>query len=153
MASYKEQKRLMMKYSPSLYQRESQILSHLFFVNGNGYEWENGELVDFWHRSETQLGEERKRFLAWLKTLLAGTSLTRKQRGEILKTKVFPGRIKIYPLCEFAEIMNIPDDVKPDWLVAARKSLGVARDLKKTASDIRYLAKARKRIRELEQRR
>jgi hypothetical protein len=28
--------------------------------------------------------------------------------------------VKYYPICEYSRICNLPDDIKPDWLIAAR---------------------------------
>jgi len=154
---YRETKRLMMKYHPEIFPSEKEILHHLFFVNGNGYDWENGDLVDFMHRSEAKLREDRKDFLAWSKRLSGDTDKAMKKLKR-LGVKIpdsvpkMVGRKRIYPLCKYADIMNIPDDVKLDWLKAARKALDVSRNLKRTKEDIQWLVKARKRICELEER-
>lgn len=43
---YENTKRFMMRTYPGLFPYEEDVLDHLFFVIGNGYRWEGGELVD-----------------------------------------------------------------------------------------------------------
>jgi len=149
MATYKETKRLSMKYYGDLFPKEKYYLEHLFFVIGNGYEWENGELVDRRRRTEQDFIRERKEFRQWKKTLQRGSP--RVTKAELLKfvkslRKGKPKKRQIYPLCEYSAIVNFPKNIKPDWLAAARKALNHSKELKKTKRDIRYLKKARARI-------
>jgi len=44
--NYETTKRTMMDAYPSLFTCEADVLHHLFFVIGNGYEWVDGELSD-----------------------------------------------------------------------------------------------------------
>jgi|MudIll2142460700_1097286.scaffolds.fasta_scaffold00003_30 hypothetical protein len=46
MATYALTKRDMMDAYPSLFVDEADVLDHLFFTIGNGYEWVEGQLVD-----------------------------------------------------------------------------------------------------------
>lgn len=50
MATYEEELRRKQLMYPSMYPAgsEDEVLHHLFFVLGNGYEWRNGELVDIY---------------------------------------------------------------------------------------------------------
>lgn len=52
---------------------------------------------------------------------------------------------KIYPLCDYSKIVNLPDDIKPDWLEAAKRAITFANDPSKfriTESDKQWLDKA-----------
>lgn len=63
---YKETKETLMEAYPSLFLYEADVLHHLFFVIGNGYEWENGELVGRNMKKEDLIKEAResnRRFL------------------------------------------------------------------------------------------
>ena len=64
--------------------------------------------------------------------------------GELIQT--------MYPICQYAKIMNLPDDIKPDWLEAAKKAIQYANEGKwiLTASDKSYILKAEQRIKEIE---
>jgi hypothetical protein len=33
----------------------------------------------------------------------------------------------LYPLCKYSQILNIPQDIKPDWLDAAKRAVEIAR--------------------------
>lgn len=65
--------------------------------------------------------------------ILAGYDGKRAEQLEILKTveeRIKPGYecepIKwVYPLCELSNLNNIPDDVRSDWLSAAREVIDV----------------------------
>ncbi len=148
MGTYKETKRLSMKYYSDLFPKEKYYLEHLFFVLGNGYEWEGGELVDRQERTEQDFIEERKRFKEWEKTLLKVPKVSKAEMRKFIKS-LTPGKPKkrrIYPLCQYSAIVNFPRNIKSDWLVAAEKALEWSKNLKKTKKDIRYLKKARERV-------
>jgi hypothetical protein len=42
---YEKTKEISFRHYPRLYLHEDDLLHQLFFVNGNGYQWFNGELV------------------------------------------------------------------------------------------------------------
>lgn len=107
---------------PKLFETEGDVLHHLFFVNGNGYEWVNGELIDLFD-TETAIQET-----------IVNTSLKPKTSREL------------YPICQYAKIMCLPEDIKSDWLVAAQKAIKMTRYYKLTKSNKEYLLKARKAI-------
>lgn len=65
-------------------------LGHLYLVLGNGYEWQDGQLVEKPPCGEVYPGEGRN-------------------------TAVWSP----YPLTEGAAIANLPDDIRPDWLEGA----------------------------------
>ena len=107
---------------PLLFASRTQVLHHLFWVNGNGYEWLNGELVDYqphklkpYKALEKGYGKEREKALEAFSKFVS-------KHDEFVDNYKIP-LSNVYPICEYACIMNIPDDVKPDWLEAARESL------------------------------
>lgn len=84
---------------PSIYPNKWAVYHHLFLVNGNGYKWKKGELVDAYKSPEmpetTRVGLEER-------------------------MNNFTAREKVYPICEYAKIVTIPDNVTDDWLEAAK---------------------------------
>jgi cytochrome b subunit of formate dehydrogenase len=56
-------------------------------------------------------------------------------------------------VCQYACILHVPEDVKPDWLAAARKALDWAKSdaVIKTEEDIEWLKKAEKIVSQREQ--
>lgn len=137
---------------PSLFVSTWDVYHHWFCVNGNGYEWVKGQLVDICggkecktveqalekvQRRYTKQTEEQKEFLAKfkdepkiynkLKAIYGNDLETYSDRvrnwKQISETLGEPTREngKIYPLCEYAKILNIPEDIKPDWKQAAKE--------------------------------
>ena len=66
------------------------------------------------------------------------------------------GYVKFYPICEYSRICNLPDDIKPDWLIAARDMYNyivynpqyIDKDYKAVFD--KYLPKIKARLEELE---
>lgn len=60
-------------------------------------------------------------------------------------------RRKLYPLCEYARILHLPDNIKPDWLDAAERAIAWAEspEVVTTDSDKEFLVKAKERILEI----
>jgi hypothetical protein len=150
---------------PSLFTDEEDVLEHLFFVNGNGFEWKNGELVERYEEPTPaqMLRKARRDDRATYKNQIASykrcgldtahlrrelydrlhksPAVLRKQevarRFEMVEQgwsgdsgwRIENGTLvrPIYPLCEYAKILHVPADVKPDWLAAARKAYEMAR--------------------------
>lgn len=55
---------------------------------------------------------------------------------------------RLYPLCQYARILHIPADVKPDWLAAAEKAFAYVESghLRPSSNDMPWLEKALKLI-------
>jgi hypothetical protein len=50
---------------------------------------------------------------------------------------------RLHPMCQYADILHVPEDVKPDWLAAACKAVMVLRtEFKCTKEDLKWLKKA-----------
>lgn len=87
---------------PSLYPNRASVLNHFFCVNGNGYEWYDGVLVG---------GSRRDKALQRLAT---GAPVTW-DNNETPAT--------FYPLCQYAKLACVPDNIRPDWLAGVREVL------------------------------
>ncbi len=114
-----------LKNYPIVFGDEYDVLEHLFFVNGNGYEWNDGCLIDPYPEPSlvAQLGLE---FVA--------------------DAREVPHRI--YRICKYAKILSLPDDIQPDWLAAAERAIDWAEgpECLLTDDDRHHLAIARQRI-------
>lgn len=90
----KEALRVWKKYNDSIFQTEEDFLEHLFFVNGNGYEWVNGCLVI----DDIDNYKPKKP-----KTLLRDWKKGKSTR-------------EIYPLSKYSKCITFESDIKDDWL-------------------------------------
>jgi hypothetical protein len=208
MPTYKETLEWSYKLYPTLHATELDVLNQLFFVIGNGTEWENGELCDKFYSSFEeqeidvlrQREHDRKRyaeldkaceeFNSTLNELLKNdpaqqklikrfqhiivdeSNIEQAQKLEIEKrieqARKLSDGIKsgfcwylndnneliqtMYPVSEYSRIMNLPDDIKPDWLAAAKLAIQYALEGKwiLTESDKTFILKAQQRVVELE---
>lgn len=118
---------------PSLYDNAFNVYEHWFITNGNGMYWENGELIDFSNSKPLTIEEAiNKHFEFHLseKHLLDSPlkHSIKRCKENIIQTlnwekskTIFKGDpTKIYPLCEYACIFEIPNNIKPDWLCAVK---------------------------------
>ena len=154
---YKEELRISMKYYPRLFLDEEDFLHHVFFVNGNGYEWVEGELCsDTEEHLLIQYNNMKRQYPRYY-----GKTLKETRQKEIEHRRFFienmkdecgyylldDGRLgrQIYPICQYAKIVNIPENIKPDWLNAAHKAIQMAESplFKLTEIDKKWLAKAK----------
>lgn len=112
----------MMDFNGNLFWSRQQCLNHLFCTIGNGYEWENGELVEKdydtkqmlsrWQLIEPVKHAEPRRLAVELNEIREGTQ---RRRG----FKEIP---KWYPLSkEYSYLYNYPDNIKPDWLALIKE--------------------------------
>jgi hypothetical protein len=133
--------------------RRGGALDHLFFVIGNGYEWQRGELVSGDLRAELipQYAEEHRRevtddmrrmweaFDARMGDKLGCIVKPMEERiKEYWRDKLIARDLpvesdyRIYPLCKYSRIMNVPDDVTDDWLALAMEAIDWALGLDAT---------------------
>lgn len=112
----------MMDFNGNLFWSRQQCLNHLFCTIGNGYEWENGELVEKdydtkqmlsrWQLIEPVKHAEPRRLAVELNKIREGTQ---RRRG----FKEIP---KWYLLSkEYSYLYNYPDNIKPDWLALIKE--------------------------------
>jgi hypothetical protein len=179
---YETTKNAKMEAYPSLYADEIDVLHHLFFVNGNGYEWINGELSDGSNTAEELIKHAKEFRIEHIKTdiyiaeqegndkeveylknrleyVMSADYVAeeRKKNEEYRRSLIERGDKScwyicggdqigrtIYPICQYARILHIPDDVKPDWLMAARKAIELTKTsaFRLTKEDEEWIAKA-----------
>lgn len=111
------------------------VLDQLFFTNGNGLEWINGELqypeseevastytipIDYFSKPVMSTEEDET---SWIKKY-------RLEEGKKFKPHEICSKdaLTIYPICKYAAIVNIPEDIKFDWLLAAEDACFLAAD-------------------------
>jgi hypothetical protein len=108
---------------------KEKVLVHLFFVNGNGYEWIQGELI-----AENSTKQEHEKIpdnyfkIPVMSSEKDESTFTKKWRLEEGKPYVAyeiksSHALSVYPLCDYAKLLNLPEDIKADWLVGAKEAL------------------------------
>ena len=142
---------------PSLFTNKQSCLDHLFLTNGNGYKWENGELVSDVDNKEDENYIEngiKGRFNIFRNTLSASWDMLKRidtseidfeiefiksfiekdiQRLEKDMIQCTPKNLNyrfndmailkdfdLYPLTKYAKILNIPEDITPEWRKCAK---------------------------------
>lgn len=133
---------------PRLFSTKLSVYDHLFLTNGNGYRWENGELISADDEEncsiedglETLFNDELQYSLlkGYLNTTPDSEDIInyfKRRNNEKLKLakviinyeKIINEKLHIsdkeelYPLCKYSKILNIPDDVKDDWKDAIKE--------------------------------
>lgn len=121
------------------------VIEHFYCVNGNGYEWQNGILVDVCDDKDHDaavrcfkrgMSDERVREIFEARSMKNRMELRKKWVGEMRK---LPDEFKqrlldlshdpidhkftIYPISEFSMVMTIPRNVRPDWLAGAEEAV------------------------------
>ena len=111
----------MMDFNGNLFWNRQKCLDHLFCTIGNGYEWENGELVEKDYDTKQMLSRwqliEPVKYAEprWLTVEIHEIKDGMQRRG----IKENP---KWYPLSkEYSYLYNYPDDIKPDWLALIKE--------------------------------
>jgi len=137
---------------PSLFKNRADCLHQLFCVNGNGYEWEGGVLKGIEELGEgypvrdpdSVFRSEEEEITAWKKsfkndlhTEMAQTIRAeglcrvrehnskmrfRRENADLLAL-VEGDRLSIYPLCEYACMAEVPDDIHRDYLAGIREMI------------------------------
>lgn len=132
----------LLSYS-SIHPTRAHVVNHLYCVNGNGYEWFEGRLYDGTDELSTAVEkmlqngdpetwikkyveeQDRKRFPGlheMEETLEKLRKLDLKYNMPALPPPERP-KLHIYPICQYADIMNLPEDIRPDWLAGAEEAL------------------------------
>lgn len=138
---------------PTLYACRTDVLHQWFCVNGNGMSWEEGRLVAYDHnkrapslkrmiadateplRHNQQIFQDDPEQAAKYRVLIRMEQdliRTRYQMADDLAQitwdqgysagSEFPSR-RIYPLCEYARMNCVPDDVDAEYLAAVREMI------------------------------
>lgn len=152
--NYQQEVRETLELFPDLFADEAELLSYLFFENGNGYDWKNGQLVDRDNRSFSVKLQETQEYEAVHRQAYVKECALYPNADHLSYEEVYcqpSASTKIYPICEWAGIATLPDDIQEDWLEAAKKAIVVAQSLERTIEDEEWLAWAELRIEQLEE--
>jgi len=111
---------------------KEKALNHLFFTNGNGFDWIDGELF-IEDKNVSEIIPEEYFNTPIMSTEQDEPDFARRWRLE--EGKVYkPHEIKstnaliLYPICKYAQIMNLPNNIKKDWLEAAEEAITLGLD-------------------------
>lgn len=136
-----EHVRLCILNYPSIFSNALDVYDHLFYTIGNGYEWKNGELVHIGGNNfeahtiaEAIANEVDKniKFARREKVFLDGVyqfsvDYMCKNIHTIMEVDkrvndFSPSAdFSFYPISQYSKCLNIPKDIKPDWLEAINK--------------------------------
>lgn len=146
--TFKDTIKSMIIMCPRLFSTKLSVYNHLFLTNGNGYRWENGELISEHDKEncsiedglETLFNDELQyRFLEDYLDITTDSEdiinyFKRRNKEKLELSKVIlnheniineklyiTNEEELYPLCKYAKILNIPDDVKEDWKDAIKE--------------------------------
>ena len=147
--SIKDTIKSMIIMCPRLFPTKLSVYDHLFLTNGNGYRWENGELISKDDEENCSIEDGLEALFndelqyGLLKRYLNITTdsediinyIKRENKEKLELTKVIVNYEKIineklhisneelYPLSKYSKILNIPDDIKDDWKNAIKEFL------------------------------
>lgn len=156
--SFAETKRVMMLAYPRLFLHEHEVYSHLFFTNGNGFDWEDdGTLSSGETTAEMlDLAEQSRKGLNGLLDLKEPDGIVERRAFEANYRETFRKSghrdaavawQRLPYMCEYSSVVNVPFNARPDWVEGARYALDkVAPMLIRTPQDDRWLAYANKRL-------
>lgn len=183
---------------PTLYSNALDVYDHLFCVNGNGYEWKNGELVavcddekhitnikdavmyilnkyliEYFKDDDNPISRlmslritlndnkgipiiftnHNKNVIEYVKRIFEVEQ--RVDDFSVIPDPIFKHnkdyKYELYPLCKYANICNIPDDVKYDWFLACKKMLHIMKDNPEIVDDPEgWIPKIEERINEIQ---
>lgn len=130
---------LLLRY-PSLFGTRWDVLSHLYLVIGNGYEWSNGELVEVFRdeRTDEQAAAEFFSDIDKFRTTFAASWDAVDERRDTLKRRRrqfqldnldlivheprndAPGsfnaaKILVYTSLDYSHVFRVPDDAEPSF--------------------------------------
>lgn len=122
---------------PTLFTTRVEVIDHLLFVIGNGYEWLDGALLC--EEPEAHLSPAQT-FSPEIEALLAEADVEPLPRAPL----------EYYPVCSSSHISRVPDDVRPDWLALAREAAALlAADAKQHATGAKLVAELNRRFGEV----
>jgi hypothetical protein len=125
MASYEQTRDMLMRQYPSLHPTEHHVLIHLFVHYGNGFRWRDGELVDLFPEPDAEVFLRRAK--SYAKSYASFARISRRAGEEPNDDIVKAHRKPVPPITMlhapsmmgYEAVLNIPDNIKPDWLDAA----------------------------------
>lgn len=127
---------------PLLFPNRTAVLEHVFCVIGNGYEWsKDGNVVpndfyerELWDKDEelTRIEEDLEAYGPVLQEALR-PAMMESYREELSVVEQVDQRIHqtppitdIYPQSDYALLMNVPENVTPEWRAAADEARELA---------------------------
>lgn len=148
--TFKDTIKSMIIMHPRLFPTKLSVYNHLFLTNGNGYRWENGELISSYYKENYSIedglealfnNEFQYHLLESYLNITADTEdiinyFKRNNKEKltlinvilnfenIMNEKLYiTNKEELYPLCKSAKILNIPNDIKEDWKDAIKEFL------------------------------
>ena len=140
----------MITMHPRLFSTKLSVYDHLFLTNGNGYKWENGQLISkddeencsiddglealFNDELQYDFLEDYLNVTTDSEDIINYFKRRNKEKLELVKVIInyekiineklyITNDVVLYPLCEYAKILNIPNDIKDDWKDAIKEFL------------------------------
>lgn len=105
---------------PILFQERRDCLNHLFCVIGNGYEWENGELISCdrkIYKYNSYKDEYEFDYIDNTPVKLKGGNKATQTIKSIEYDMIYKDcKFEWYPICEYSKIVDFPSNIKQDWL-------------------------------------
>lgn len=141
---------------PALFLNEDDVLDHLFITIGNGYHWENGCLVsshDYEASQDQRVMYERK--YPWdvraSEREYRVDTLKFSRQSCYFKLGTGVGRYLYRSFGKNSALCNLPDDIQPDWLAAAKRAMEyiLSNRVRFTRDQIPWIDRACLRLKEL----
>lgn len=121
-------------YYPALFQKRQQVLDHLFCVIGNGYEWQDGELI-----LNPLCLDTPNKIPHWKPILDNNKKAIQRKKDPYedlnkLKAELYGKKYlkpHWYPIVKnYSYICNYPADIKADWLAGIEETKKLLRKAK-----------------------
>lgn len=161
-ASYRDTLVDALRNWPTLYLNEDDVLLQLFFHIGTGYYWVNGCIMYDLVASEDGPGEHEERKdphtarlkdREWRETCVNMPRTKYNHRPCWIRTKTGGiGHNLTEMFGQYSLVLQLPDNIQPDWLVAAKRALSMARSyrVRTTKAQKELLRQVAFRIKELQ---
>ena len=118
----------MMDFQGDLYYNRQKCLDHLFCTIGNGYKWENGELVELSEETKTLLSHWKlDKPIEYAKPLRSKIELANIEKDMLIRRLKRAGKTEkeietilrdmkwSKPSKTYSYLFNYPKDIKEDW--------------------------------------
>lgn len=138
------------KYYPRLYRTRADVVNQLYFVIGNGYKWLRGAIVssspesriEEWKRREDKTDPDIIKRNKLFQKIIDEPGISDKLKDSarriigiykedenIQRPLLDPGGPRsFYPVCKYSKVVNVPDNVRPDWLALSFEAATMLRD-------------------------
>lgn len=97
------------------------VLDHLFLVNGNGLVWQQGQLIDKNNPIKASYSSELTFESDYFTKEIIETITYPHIEREVQYNLESKHKWNPYPICQYAKIVNIPDNICSDWLAGAKE--------------------------------